>query len=802
MPFYQLHYTSCKMGISGHSGFQFSAMSPDVPTEVMREVERLTVYEQPRLTREAGQSLDPDLFPTNLLYTYSEVTGLTIIAQVRFAGLDFSNRSGNYFAHSLITGSPADDLQDVFPAELWDASFWDSQRGDVTELPLLGGPLPPGPITRQVVSRFLTASPENEEILPLLLTAADEAIGGDDRVLLVGPDSVAVCHWIAAVSYLLGPKLAGQLRFSTYSHEPRRCPTHIVGTVSAAGPFRADAITSYRLFDVGERNTVDIRPSAAASLLARTGIEASARLWDTAASLGTPATPSLTGWFPMLASAALILEHPVLPDELDAAIDWLAAGGRIPDAGRLASAVRAALEHPIAQLTAARQQQLVQLGHRADGQIGDSGSTLAIAVERAVVASMVRGMERGESPGEGFPLQTQGAVRMASEGCSRLLRNCDAESAVHLLAWASVSGAHPDPDAVRQVGRQLARHDLRNDKALPGLPAVAAAWPVLRAGMVGKLAALPDDQQDRVLSGPMAGMLRRADFADHPGLYEKWLIALVRSGQMTPTAGLAHIMELRRRSGNRAAVDDALLMRLWSGQGWTFAEAAGLLNHLQPAELAVPAVAARLVPLLGNQPGSGELSDWITFITAFTRHFPPPALPHGQMKQATELSRVAELIHVTTQRSQNATDRAIDELLTLYGTCTPVTQRFHEYHLPSIMIRYSRFAIILRCCPELLLLHFSSYARGVIQGRGDQAVLIAARIFVAVRDLRDSKSVERAIYLEENILRPTLLNWRRSEIRMVAAEADQILRHGGRLLNDWYSQNTGLGRFFRLRGFS
>lgn len=48
MAFSQLHYTSCELGISGHSGFQFCAITPGVSNEVMREVEKLTFYEAPR----------------------------------------------------------------------------------------------------------------------------------------------------------------------------------------------------------------------------------------------------------------------------------------------------------------------------------------------------------------------------------------------------------------------------------------------------------------------------------------------------------------------------------------------------------------------------------------------------------------------------------------------------------------------------------------------------------------------------------------------------------------------------------
>src|SRR5437764_8470891 len=102
MTFSQLHYTSCESGLSGYSGFQFCAATAGIPREVMREVERHTIYELPSDIRE-NDSESPDMFPVNLLYTHGEGSGVTLIARVQFTGLDFSNRSGNYFAHSLVT---------------------------------------------------------------------------------------------------------------------------------------------------------------------------------------------------------------------------------------------------------------------------------------------------------------------------------------------------------------------------------------------------------------------------------------------------------------------------------------------------------------------------------------------------------------------------------------------------------------------------------------------------------------------------------------------------------------------------
>src|SRR5215472_10228192 len=108
MPFQQLHYTSCEQGLAGHSGFQFCAITDGVSRETMREVERLTVYEPARRATGASAGGGDDQ-PTNFLYTVSEISGHSIIARVAFVGLDFSNRSGNYFAHTLVATDGAAD---------------------------------------------------------------------------------------------------------------------------------------------------------------------------------------------------------------------------------------------------------------------------------------------------------------------------------------------------------------------------------------------------------------------------------------------------------------------------------------------------------------------------------------------------------------------------------------------------------------------------------------------------------------------------------------------------------------------
>src|SRR5215472_2516352 len=103
----QLYYTSCRRGLLGYGGFQFNAVSPGVTTAQMREVEEATSYQPPGPGFSgAAEAHDTDL-PVAFSHRESEL-GYSITARVVGTGADYSGRPGNYFAHALITDSPAD----------------------------------------------------------------------------------------------------------------------------------------------------------------------------------------------------------------------------------------------------------------------------------------------------------------------------------------------------------------------------------------------------------------------------------------------------------------------------------------------------------------------------------------------------------------------------------------------------------------------------------------------------------------------------------------------------------------------
>lgn len=792
MTFSQLHYTSCENGLSGYSGFQFCAATAGVPREIMREVERHTIYELPSDIRENDDG-SPDAFPVNLVYARGEGSGVTLIARVQFSGLDFSNRSGNYFAHSLVTSSP-EDLRSFLPVELWDAPFWQSRQGTSDELPPLAASLPTGSITRQLIADFLMSQAGSHERAAALLTAAEQAISAGRRLLLIGSDTETVCRWIAAASYLLQPALARQMTFSTYNYDPRRCRTHVVGTVSEARPLRADLAASFHVFDLVRDTLPDLLPSPSAVLLARLGVAVAPGLWDLAGSLGAGPGQPLDEIFPVLASAALILGHLLTADEFGTAIEWLSSEGDAAGADRIVAAANGALAQPLEGLPARQQEQLIQIASRGDTLGGAAGDSLVTRLERALVASALHQVDLGKPAGEAVMLRTQAARRAASNGVSLRLPGSGADAAVGLLAWATTAGAVPAEHVVREVGRDAILSSLVQGRAVRRLPEVADRWPALRLGVLDGLLGLPGTRQRALLRGLAGRIFRLEDFTNYPSLGADWLVGLAVSGAAPRTVILDRIIKLRDAGTADLVIDEDLLADLWGDVTWTPGEAADLLDLLPPSELAGEAVASRLVALLNNVPDGPDVDTSMPFVTKLAA-LGDRILPGEEAALAAELAQLGSLIQAAMRRWPP--DEEADELIDRYDKGRPPSKVLVERHLPPLLINHSALHLALVRCPRKLFDSFCDFAAYAFAA-GELTPSQIARIYVAMQEIRMTKSPreEYSADLEKRVLIPELRTWNRNEISALGVEADRIAKNSGRRLEFWWQRRAR--RRFRL----
>jgi hypothetical protein len=353
--FRQLYYTSCEHGLSGYPGYQFNAVTPGLDPDVLQTVETLVGYEPPQSVGYNPTPAEVATAPVNLCFHPADQGDATVIANVRFVDADFSQfplRSGNYFAHALVTADPDHDLDGIVPIELWDAPFWASKPVESTELPelpelwrlslffapgLSGIAGLAGTATvatgagrhREAVARFLAAHHAADR-LPALLSAVDRTIAAGDRsVVLVETDADRAAAWIGAVSYLLPPPLARRMSFATYQYRPSHSRLHLIGTVPDADIDLGQAgFEEFRLFDFpsGRMSQVQVHP--AAELLAELGTVAAGRVWQRAASLAEGDERTLADWYAVATTAALVEGFSPAERHSSVAVAWLVAHGR------------------------------------------------------------------------------------------------------------------------------------------------------------------------------------------------------------------------------------------------------------------------------------------------------------------------------------------------------------------------------------------------------------------------------------------------------------------------------------------
>jgi hypothetical protein len=797
--FRQLHYTSCEKGLSGHSGFQFCSLSPGIPQETISEVERLTVYEAPRYTRSDATTQDHDAYPTNLIYTHSERNSSIIVARVVFSGIDFSNRSGNYFAHTIIADVPNDSrLASLLPIELWDAPFWQSSQQPATELPLLVCAPAPGPISREEISAFLDADPGRVDLLSYLVAAADESMYGGQQVLLIDTDSSKVACWIGAVCYLLGPT-ANVLTFTTYTNDPRRCRTHVVGMVTDAGPIRAELAARFEVFEPERQLVPRTMARTSGAMLARIGVVQVQAVWDLAGELGVSVGASLSASLPVLAVAALLLGHRLEAEEFGAALDWLVSPGNTVTGQQIRVAVCAAIrDQPVELLPRSRQEDLVRLAQDTDTASATAVSehSLADDVECAIVSGVLARFDQNQRLAEPNRLLTERGKAAAVDGWVRRLPQLDAEQAANALSWAS-GAAVPLPDnAIREAGGVFVAAVL--DDTLPRqLPEVAKNWPALRAGIVDSIAALPVPSQASAFTKGLTQILRAADFVDHPALGEEWLIRAAARHLVSPNYAFRQIVYLRRSLKRIPSVDDRLVGLLWPERNWTWSEALSTITWITDEEFTSELVVRQFSTMLRDipKPEDSHMRQWMVLVervSAMSRH----------VLTASDLSVVLSLapaVAIIRDAKLYQADTVVDAIIAMYkGATFYETRRFLELQLPPWLLRDPRIQITLSNCADALFDEFAQYLSGQLM-RTPHNVSLAAKAFVVMRQLGRLNEPRYGI-LDQQVLAPVLPKWRRKERSDIAFRAETLVKHEGRAFKLWCAMSNDSLRFFRRRG--
>jgi hypothetical protein len=790
MPYAQLHYTSCKNGLARYDGFQFCAMTPGLPAEIMREVEKQTVYQLPGGWAETADR-EAEAYPVNLLYTKSDQLDVTIIAQVRYAGRDFSNRPGNYFAHTLVAQRPDATAASLLPVELWDAPFWRNTRTGSTDLPVLNEPLRAGPVTPGAIDDFIAAEPRRPHFIRALLTAADIALYSDRKVLVISPDSDIICQYIAAVCYLLGPYRGPRLTFSTYTHDLRQVRTCIVGTLPGVMQrvMRKEIDENFLVFDASQADPPELRLSPTAVLLADQGVAACGVLWESAERLGAGPDDTLDELFPLLSCAALIEGRKLSSGQLDAAIAWLYGTTSEVAIARLADALSTACGSPVADLPSARQAQLVELAGRADGQSGSENGdqSLTVQVESLLAEGALRRLDSGSMPDRGFPFRTLRAMRIAAAEAQRRLPSADPSTAVAILRWAHEVGIDPGTGTVRDAGQRVVASWPLSDDIWPELSAAAEAWPLFRAGMVAALAGLSADRLAEFLRSDLAALLQTEDFSQSPVLGEEWLVAAAQAGRMTRSSALITAARLRRGDGGLEPIDERLISRIWQKNRWTFREGTEIVAKVPPEELLNEGVSGRLALLLQELPAdASNLAPWTDFASTFASAA-EGIYPHHNVSLAGELADVGRQIQSAYSVSVRSV-ATVESLMRRYSKASGQVRLLLGWHLPPLIFNSPSRHRLLRECPMDLFEPFCNYSRFMIESENCGLETIATLFLSMVGTGRNSLSHVRSRQLDEQVFRPTLSTWSKRDIRDLVLVMNELSHNSGSRLELWYRQ--------------
>lgn len=247
----QTYYTSCRVGQSNASGFQFYSYSDGLTQDELWEIEKLGNYIPPiNLPSNPTPAEIEELFPVSFCY-FKLKSGRVGALQSVALTQDYSGRPGNFFCHAFILDSGEFSF---LPIELYQStSFrnnltqaeWDVSTAPdklpVIELSDLGrrslSDLRP-------ISDFLSQE-NNETTLGLLVNSVIESAETRRKIILADtPESIV--FWLTSVSLAFPLHLANGITFSTYSHDPANNKSLICGTVNEGSRFNFRDEAAYK----------------------------------------------------------------------------------------------------------------------------------------------------------------------------------------------------------------------------------------------------------------------------------------------------------------------------------------------------------------------------------------------------------------------------------------------------------------------------------------------------------------------------------------------------------------------------
>ncbi|MEU3183694.1 GTPase-associated protein 1-related protein [Streptomyces sp. NPDC006923] len=310
----QLHYTSAPPGPDG-SGFRFTAVSPGIPGELLKEVEQLIGYEPPHDA--PPHPTDAELAALPRAFSHSVLSdGSRLLARTVPTADGHSGRRGTFHAHAVHLPASSAPSTGAAPISAWNSPQWaaGTPAGGVPA-PLEAPPAGRSFDRRELVTFAASRAPWLAVFLAGLRELTEEAAA--PRIVLVERDSEDVARWIALASAVLPGAAVHRLTFTTYTRRPRLAGQQILGVLPDDARELAGQEHLCRVLDPAGAGPADPVADAWALIAARVWLARAPELFAEASAL--PGGPLTAG---PLAVAALCAGIAPGATGRAAAADW------------------------------------------------------------------------------------------------------------------------------------------------------------------------------------------------------------------------------------------------------------------------------------------------------------------------------------------------------------------------------------------------------------------------------------------------------------------------------------------------
>jgi len=242
MKLLQAYYTSCRVGQSGSSGFQFYSFSDGLTEEELFEIEKIGNYIAPLNlpTNPLKEDID-SLFPVSFNFFKLKSGRVGVLQSVALIQ-DYSGRPGNFLSHAFILESgnfpflpillyKSSSFRTNLTSDEWNITNVPSKLPSVELETLAKNP----DINLSSIQKFL-AENENEKIYSQIINSIIEN-SVSKRKIILSDNQINISLWLASISFTFPLNLANTITFSTYSIDPANNNSLICATSQEGNRF-------------------------------------------------------------------------------------------------------------------------------------------------------------------------------------------------------------------------------------------------------------------------------------------------------------------------------------------------------------------------------------------------------------------------------------------------------------------------------------------------------------------------------------------------------------------------------------